>query len=212
VKKRGTGLPEDLDRKFKNILDRDRAVAKLVSMAVVRPKPLGVWDVTIPIIFILNFMKLKQTREIFVQNFMFTKRLALDAARNIIKKDRTRESELAQIEDKTKSILDADTDGIYSEEIRRSQMEEIDLLIDHYCKLFKTDGVDYSFLVINTYQDRRGYTAFFSKLKDTEKKVSNAAKRVLGEKADTVALSKIEAATDRVRKAEVERIFGAKPK
>ena len=92
---------------------------------------------------------------------MFTKELALDAARNIIKKGRTRESELAQIEDKTKSILDADTDGIYSEEIRRSQMEEIDLLIDHYCKLFKTDGVDYSSLVINTYQDRRGYTAFF---------------------------------------------------
>jgi len=181
-------------------------------MAVVRPKPLGVWDVTIPIIFILNFMKLKQTREIFIQNFMFTKGLALDAARNIIKKGRTRESELVQIEDKTKSILDADTDGIYSEEIRRSQMEEIDLLIDHYCKLFKTDGVDYSFLVINTYQDQRGYTAFFSKLKDTEKKVSNAAKRILGKKADTVALSKIEAAIDRVRKAEVERIFGPKPK
>ena len=205
-------MPKDLDKKFKNILDRDRAEAKLVSMAVVRPKPLGVWDVTIPIIFILNFMKLKQTREIFIQNFMFTKGLALDAARNIIKKGRTRESELAQIEDKTKSILDADTDGIYSEEIRRSQMEEIDLLIDHYCKLFKTDGVDYSFLVINTYQDQRGYTAFFSKLKDTEKKVSNAAKRILGKKADTVALSKIEAAIDRVRKAEVERIFGPKPK
>jgi len=205
-------LPKDLDKKFKNILDRDRAEAKLVSMAVVRPKPLGVWDVTIPIIFILNFMKLKQTREIFIQNFMFTKGLALDAARNIIKKGRTRESELVQIEDKTKSILDADTDGIYSEEIRRSQMEEIDLLIDHYCKLFKTDGVDYSFLVINTYQDQRGYTAFFSKLKDTEKKVSNAAKRILGKKADTVALSKIEAAIDRVRKAEVERIFGPKPK
>ena len=205
-------MPKDLDKKFKNILDRDRAEAKLVSMAVVRPKPLGVWDVTIPIIFILNFMKLKQTREIFIQNFMFTKGLALDAARNIIKKGRTRESELVQIEDKTKSILDADTDGIYSEEIRRSQMEEIDLLIDHYCKLFKTDGVDYSFLVINTYQDRRVYTAFFSKLKDTEKKVSNAAKRILGKKADTVALSKIEAAIDRVRKAEVERIFGPKPK
>ncbi len=212
MKKQGTDLPEDLDKKFKNILDRDRAVAKLVSMAVVRPKPLGVWDVTIPIIFILNFMKLKQTREIFIQNFMFTKGLALDAAQNIIKKGRTRESELAQIEEKTKSILDADTDGIYSEEIRRSQMEEIDLLIDHYCKLSKTDGVDYSFLVINTYQDRRGYTAFFSKLKDTEKKVSNAAKRILGKKADTVALSKIEAAVDRVRKAEVERIFGPKPK
>ncbi|MDP7354411.1 MAG: NF038143 family protein [Desulfobacterales bacterium] len=154
-------MPENLDRKFENILDRDRTVAKSVSMAVVKPKPLGVWDVMIPIVFILNFMKLKQTREIFIQNFMFTKELALDAARNIIKKGRTRESELAQIEDKTKSILDADTDGIYSEEIRRSQMEEIDLLIDHYCKLFKTDGVDYSSLVISTYQNRRGYTAFF---------------------------------------------------
>jgi hypothetical protein len=66
VKKQGTGLPENLDRKFENILDRDRTVAKSVSMAVVKPKPLGVWDVMIPIIFILNFMKLKQTREIFI--------------------------------------------------------------------------------------------------------------------------------------------------
>jgi len=181
-------------------------------MAAVKPKPLGVWDFMIPVVFILNFLRLKQTRELFIQNFMFTKKLALDAALNIIKKGQTRESELARIEDKTKGILDADTDGIYSEEIRRSQMEEVDLLIDHYCKLFKTNGVDYSSLVINTYLDRRGYTAFFSKLIDTEKKVSNAAKQVLGEKADTAALSKIEAATDRVRRAEVEKIFGPKPK
>ena len=154
-------------------------------------------------------MRNKQVKELFIQNFMFTKKLALQAAFDMIKLERSREEVMVQIEEKTGNILASEeTQGIYSNDIRREQIKEIDLLIDHYCKLFETDGKDYSSLVANAYQNRQSYTAFVEQLKSIEKQVSKAAQKTLGDKTDTVALSRIEAATARIRMAEVEKIFG----
>ena len=198
-----------LKKKFEFILARERSLAHSVARSVVIPKPIGVWEFMIPVIFILNFMKNKQVKELFIQNFMFTKKLALQAAFDMIKLERSREEVIVQIEEKTGNILASEeTQGIYSDEIRREQIKEIDLLIDHYCKLFATNGTDYSSLVANAYQNRQSYMAFVEQLKSVEKEVSKAAQQTLGDKTDTVALSRIEAATARIRMAEVEKIFG----
>jgi hypothetical protein len=202
-------LSASLNQKFERILARERSLAHSVARSVVIPRPIGVWEFMIPVIFILNFMKNKQVKELFIQNFMFTKKLALQAAFDMINSERSREEVMVQIEEKTGKILASEeTQGIYSNEIRREQIKEIGLLIDHYCKLFETDGKDHSSLVAHAYQNRQSYTAFVEQLKSVEKQVSKAAQKTLGDKTDTVALSRIEAATARIRMAEVEKIFG----
>ncbi len=197
-----------LKQKYELILTRERGMAYAVARSVVAPKPIGVWDFMIPVIFILNFMRNKQVREIFIQNYLFTRQLALQAALDISNKSMSRQDALTRIASKTGDILASEARDIYSNEIRRQQMKEIDLLIDHYCKLLASDGDDYLSFVANAYQNAQRYSIFLEQLETAEKMVSRAARQTLGEKADVAALSRIEAATARLRKAEVEKIFG----
>jgi uncharacterized membrane protein YkoI len=134
--------------------------------------------------------------------------LALQAAFDILRKELSRQEVSARIESKTGEILASEAQEIYSNEIRREQLKEIDLLIDHYRKLMESDGDDYISFVSNAYQNGHSYSVFLEQLMAAEKKVSEAAQQTLGNKADSAALSRIEAATARLRMAEVEKIFG----
>ena len=69
----GDILSVSLKQRYERILARERALANSVARSAVTPKPLGVWDFMIPMVFILNFMKNKQVRELFIQNYIFTK-------------------------------------------------------------------------------------------------------------------------------------------
>lgn len=201
-------MPTVLDTKYKSILTGEQSLARAVAISVVKTKPLTVWEVTIPIIFILTYMRRKSSREIFTENFLFTKKLALKAALEMIKKGQPREEVMPRIEEKTSSLLTSVKDGIYSEEIRQMQLKEIGLLIDHYCKLLKAEGKDRVSLVINAYKSQKDYSIFLGQLKEAEKQVTHAARQTLGVQTDPEIVFRMEEATDRARTAEAEKIFG----
>jgi hypothetical protein len=196
-----------LKKKYELILSRERAVAKSVALQAIKPKPFSVWEVLIPVIFILSYMRAKESRETFTQNLLFTKKLALEAAYDMVKKEQSREAVMARVRSHTESLLASVPAGVYSDEIRREQIKEIDLLIDHYCRLIRAEGGDYAALVINAYQTKEAYCAFHEKLRSAEINVTEAARRTLGVQADSDIAARIEAATDRLRLAEVEKIF-----
>ena len=189
------------------IIDHEYAMAKSVALSLIKPKPLTVWDIMLPVIFILNFIKLKQSREVFIQNQIFTNTLALEATRDMFKRSQSREEVFAAIKKKTKDLLSSIPDGIYSENIRQEQLKEIDFLMDHYGKLFEAEGNDYYDLIRNTYGSRIHYAAFLNQLKAVEKDVMTAAQGTLGAKADLQAASRLEELTNNVRAAEIEEIF-----
>jgi hypothetical protein len=200
----------DLKKKFNHIYNYERAIGSSVALRVIKSKPIGVWEFMIPIVFILHFMRNKQSRELFIQNYMFTKRHALDAAFKVLKKGLSREDVLSGIADKTRTLLTApETQGIYSDIIRQQQMNEIELLFDHYRKLLGAKGEDYVALVRKAYGSRPNYFIFHERLKSAEKKVSDAARQTLGSKADVDALLRIENATEEVRQSRIEKIFGS---
>jgi hypothetical protein len=62
------------------ILEHEVSMARAISALLIQSKPISVWEIMIPVIFILNFAKTKQSREVFVQNHLFTKNMALKAA------------------------------------------------------------------------------------------------------------------------------------
>ena len=197
-----------LKTKFDLIHKYERSIGNSVALRVIRSKPVGVWEFLIPIVFILHFMRNKQSRELFIQNYMFTKRHALDAALKMLKKGLSREDALSGIEDKTRALLTApETRGIYSESIRQQQINEIDMLFDHYGKLLGAEGHDYAALVRNAYGSRQNYCIFHERLKAAEKKVSGAACRTLGAKADVNTLRSIEKVTEEIRQSRIDKIF-----
>ena len=199
-------LAGSYNKKFRMIIDHEYALAKSVALALIKPKPLTVWDIMLPVIFILNFIKLKQSREVFIQNQIFTNTLALEATRDMLKRSQSRQDVFAAIKKKTKDMLSSVPGGIYSEDIRQEQLKEIDFLMDHYGKLFEAAGDDYVSLVKNAYVSRANYAAFLSQLRIVEKGVMAAARRTLGAQADLQAASRLEELIDKVRAAELAKI------
>ena len=202
-------MSASLKKKFNHIYNYERLIAGSVASRVIKSKPIGVWEFLIPVVFILHFMRNKQSRELFIQNYMFTKQHALDAALKMHKKGLSREDAISSIEKKTRDLLTApETQGIYSEAIRQQQMIEIDLLVSHYSRLLVAEGEDYAAFALNAYDSRRKYDSFHEQLKYVEKKVSDAARQTLGAKADVATLLRIEKATEEVRQSQIEKIFG----
>ena len=192
------------------ILSHETAFARSVALATIKPKPFSVWEVTIPIIFIFSYMKSKETREVFVQNVMFTKKMAIQAAFDILKKGQTRESVMERIRSKTREMIASVPGGIYSAEIRREQLKEIDLLVDHYSRLLNSQGNDYDSLVLNAYQTPDRLADFFERLQEAEDSVGRAAHNTLGGSADTPTLERMKAAMKKSRLKETEKIFGTR--
>lgn len=194
--------------KYKSILSSEESWAKSVVRSVIKPKQISVWEFLIPIIFIMNWMKDTQRREIFVENLMFTKKLAIEAAFDIVQHNKRKDEALGEIRGKTDRILQSEqVRGIYSENIQRRQLEEVDLLIDHYQRLLHAEGSDYESLVVNTYKDMRAYLSFLDTLKRVEKDVTLAAQETVGEKADKDMASRMKKASDSFRSAKAEKIF-----
>lgn len=199
----------DLKQKYEIVFARETAVARSVAAAVIRPKPLSVWEVLIPVIFILMFMKSKQEREVFVQNLMFTKKMALEAAFKMLRDRQSVEEAMAPVERQTKELLSTAPEGIYSERIRREQLKEIRLLIDHYARLLGAEGSDFKSLVCGAYPSFAGYSGFLQQLSMAESQVNAAATETLGAGADTGRLAEIETTLARRRISEAEEIYAS---
>jgi hypothetical protein len=193
--------------KYKIILEHERSMARAISGSLIQSKPISVWEIMIPVIFILNFAKMKQSREVFVQNHLFTKSMALKAAFDMFQKGCSKQAVMENIELQTQKTLASVPDNIYSDEIRREQVKEIELLVDHYGKLFGADGNDHAILVVGAYQTRENYTVFFEQLKAAENGVMMAARRTLGDQADSQAAGRLEEIIDRIRAAGIDKIF-----
>jgi hypothetical protein len=205
--KEGDVLPTLIDKRYEAVLYHERSWAKDVSFAAMRPKPLTVWEVVIPIFIIFNHMRLKGAREVFAQNLLFTKKLALDAALAMTKNGQSKPHAMSNLEEKTKALLASVEDRIYSEQIRKKQLEEIHLLMDHYCRLLQAEGEDYATLVAHAYNTLNQYSSFLEELKEVEEEVNRAAVKTLGSQADTETLSRIEAASHHMRLETAKKIF-----
>jgi len=79
------------------------------------------------------------------------------------------------IEIRTKKLLDKERKGYYTEKLRRKQLNEIELLIDHYLNLLNSKGKNYEALVRATYPSKEKYVSFLNKLQRAEQGVIQAA-------------------------------------
>jgi hypothetical protein len=200
-------LPLDLKQKLDTIFSREKSRASSVAATVIRPKPLSVWEVLIPVIFILGFMKSRQERDLFAQNLMFTKKMALEAAYKMVRDQRPIEEVMARVDEQMRELVATAPEGIYSEQIRREQLKEIRLLTDHYRLLLDAEGADFNALIAGAYPTFTGYCRFLKELAAAEAQVSAAAIQTLGARADTGTLAKIETALNDLRNREAKQIY-----
>ena len=200
-------MPLDLKKKYGAILTHEISLARSVAVSVIRSKPLSVWEVLIPIIFILMFMKTREEREVFVQNLMFTKKMALEAALKMTRDQQPVEEAMVPVEEQTQELVATAPDGIYSEQIRKEQLNEVRLLIDHYSRLLDAEGKDFRSLLVSAYPTHSGYSRFLKQLEAAEAQVTAAARKTLGTRTDTGTLARIETALNSIRVKEAKEFY-----
>ncbi|MCG8376910.1 MAG: NF038143 family protein [Chlorobiales bacterium] len=180
------------------------------SVAVIlkgKAKPITVWEVLLPVLFIFNYARARVDRDIFVDNLLFTKELALSAAREMVEHGRDKEAALESARRSTEDLLAKVEEEVYSARIRDEQLKEIELLADHYGRLLKAEGEDFETLVRNAYPSKDDYLEFLGRLKEIERAVGRAALETVGRKGDPAYVARMAEAIDRVRARALERIF-----
>ena len=166
-----------MQTKYGIILAYEESFARAVAMGVIIRKPLSVFHLLVPFMFIFDFIRRKSDTEMFTKNFLFTRKLALDAAVDI-NQGEDRQRQLAKIKNETRDRLTSQK--FYSPKIHQGQMTKINLLIDHYSKLLEAEGDSYPSLVKNAYQTRDHFEAFLHQLTSIEKDIDRGVIEILG--------------------------------
>jgi len=201
-------MARTVDRRYSAIRRRERGIAMTIAGGLIGARTVSVWDVLIPIVFIVRFASVQKRRELFVGNFLYTKLLALDGARKIMRNNSSRKQALAGIDEATKQTLAAHTAGVYCESIRASQMREVELLLDHFIGLLNANqGLAYPDLVQAAYGRLARYEGFLERLELAENDVYQASCEMLGDTADTSFMDKVRASASRIRAHEAATIF-----
>lgn len=195
------------EKLYYDILETEVGLARAVAYATRRAVPFSVWEVMIPIVFILGYMRTRQQRELFVQNFIFTKKLALQAAKDCCSGELNEERALGRIEKKTQNLLEKLEPTIYSEIIRRAQMSEIRLLMRHYRRLLRCRRPVLADCIRKVYPTRQDYLTFVRQLRLAEKEVTAAAVETVGDQADPEMAARIDSCTHSLRLKDADRLY-----
>jgi len=195
---------------FRVIWKHEVGQANQIAKILLVNKKVGIsWKLLVPPLYLYNFYKFRKDLRFAGKNFLFTKKLAFNAAKKI-SQGRERSWEIRQIEIKTKEILDKDKKGLYTENIRHKQLNEIEVLIDYYLELMNTHPSKYAEMVMAIYPYRGNYLSFLHHLQKLEEEVIEAAITTMrkGTKKERRQwFEKVRAATKKVRLAEIDKIY-----
>jgi hypothetical protein len=200
-------LPRVIDTKYENILREERAIARDIASSVISMGDFSVWDIVFPVVLLFRFMRYKRTREVFILNLLFTKKLALEAARDMLDKGLSKEQVMGRIMDKTDELLASDTRGVYSKRIRQKQLKEIELLVDHYRRLLESEAKEYPSMLKEAYGSWKELEVFLKRLHNAEREVNQAAQHTLGSRSAMELGEAMERASYDVRMRKTEEAF-----
>jgi hypothetical protein len=167
------------------------------------------WRILLLPDFLIHCIYYKKNLILTRRNLLFTKRMALGAAREIAGGD-SHAMQIRLVEIKTKQLLDREGKGYYTEKLRRKQLNEIALLIDHYLNLLNSKGKNHAELVRAQYPSKEKYVSFLNRLQEAEQGVIQAAITSMkrGSRQERIVwFTRLTAASKQARGEEVEQIF-----
>ena len=195
---------------FRTIWKHEVAQADKIAKILLHNKKVAVdWKIMLVPVFLYKVYHYRKNIGFTRKNFLFTKQLAYDAAKNIFQ-GKEQAWEFRRIEIQTKGILDKEKKGFYTEKIRRKQLPEIDLLIKHYLDLFNAKQSKYPKIIREIYQSKGKYLTFLSTLRKAEEDLIQAAITTMrkGTKKDRREwFQKVSDTTKKVRMAEADQIY-----
>lgn len=171
-----------MGRNYDMILSAEEKFARLIALEALVKRPLTVWHYLIPGMSIIDFLRRPSEIRRYSEHFLFSRKLALDAAQDRLSGKNKGET-VFQVSEAIKQYLNSLS--LYSEDLHRNQTQMVQLLIDHHNKLIGSEGKSYYSLVEHAYGDKKDYETYLSRLASAEQEVDRATVEKLG---DTEAL------------------------
>ena len=154
--------------KPKMILIAEEKLAREVTLGVIVTRPLTVWHYIIPGMFIIDFLRRGSALKKYTENFLFPRKLAVDAAQALAQGEPEADV-FEHIENDTRVWLNSL--DLYSTGLLQAQVGAIKLLADHYGMLLKEDGLSVYALMKAAYQTQENLQTFFEELTAAEAEV-----------------------------------------
>ena len=167
------------------------------------------WRIFLLPSFLVQYIYYKKNFIHTRKNLLFTKRMAFHAARQI-NGGESHAAQMRLIEIRTKKLLDKERKGYYTEKLRHKQLNEIELLIEHYLHLMNSKGKNYAELLRATYPSKQKYLSFLNRLQKAEQEVIRAAITSMkrGTKQERLNwFDRVENASEKLRMKEIKELF-----
>lgn len=197
-------------KNYRSIWKHEVQQADQVAKILLADKTVAVnWKIILLPVYLYQRFKFRRNLRFTRKNILYTKQLAFQAAKNI-DQGKDQAWELRQVEIKTKDVLNKEKKGFYTEKIRRRQLPEIELLINIYQDLFKSNQTTYASIIKEKFPSKGQYLAFISSLQKLEEDVIQAAITTMrkGTKRDRRQwFQKVKETTKEVRMAEADQIY-----
>ena len=188
-----------LERKKELILQRELAFSNAVGAAVFEKPKVSFWMVLVPLLFlyfIYRMQKYKSGRMRFDEEFMTTRRRAMNIA-------------LEAVEEGTRPDIDriARESGL-TEALEKPYASWLKVLVDFYMDLLVANGDSFESLVRSAYRNRTNYLLTLNRLSTVEKEFYAAIKPQLAATEGAAAvIATIETQSQQLRRDLAENIF-----
>ena len=160
------------------ILMTEEKLAREVTLGVIVTRPLTVWHYIIPGMFIIDFLRRGSALRKYTEHFMFPRKLAIDAAQALAQGE-DEAAVFSHIENETRSWLNSL--DLYTQGLLDAQLNVIKLLVDHYARLLKADGVSVYALIKAAYESQDNFQKHIDELTAAEAEVDRELIARLGE-------------------------------
>ena len=163
--------------KYDIIVAAEQQFAREVMLGVIVTRPLTVWHTIIPGFFIVDFLRRGSAVRQYTKNFMFPRKLALDAA---IAEMRGEDNDSGSIELTDTIGIRLESLKLHSPDLLKAHAELIEILAAHYLKLLKAEGDTMYVLIENAYQNSENFMQFIKTITPAENEVDRQVIEQLG--------------------------------
>jgi hypothetical protein len=192
-------------KNYRMVLLAEESFARGVALGMWVRNPLTAWHYLLPGMFVWDILRRRMAVQQYSSLFLFPRKLALEVALKMIVGE-GREGALSMAGNKIQEWLSINK--VDSPNILRGHMNQIGILLDHYCRLLQADGESYLGLIRNAYGTRRNYEGYLARLSAAEGEVDRGLAEIQGGTAESWERLRAEQAqVAQLRKKEVDRIF-----
>ncbi len=190
---------KELSDKKEIILQREMAFANAVGASVLDKPKVSIWMVLIPILllhFIYRMQSYKGKRLKFSEEFMITRRRALDIAHN------------AASTGDDPDIVDVVRKSSLPEPLHKPYAAWVKALADYYLDLLAAEGASFESLVRAAYSSRSNYLLTLNRLSVAEKAFHKALEpHLAATEGAAEIISKIESHSQELRRELADHVF-----